>query len=157
MTAGYHGYVRLTVGSTQETFFVATGDYSALTEPQSVSVFVHSRLIGGGVQIVSRATPVPLCCMLTGLAQKRRDLLTFAGELDKRTAGSGDLSGTSDPQKIGLWSLESDSDGAQYIASMPCRILEIAAQDGATVSPGDTLLTQESMKTEIRYVLQKIQ
>lgn len=36
---------------------------------------------------------------------------------------------------------------------MPCRILEITAQDGATVQVGDTLLTMESMKTEVRLVL----
>lgn len=39
---------------------------------------------------------------------------------------------------------------------MPCRILEILAEDGASVKVGDGLLIMESMKTEIRSVISSL-
>lgn len=60
--------------------------------------------------------------------QKRRDLLTFAGQLDSRVAGN-------------------ESEGESYRSAMPSRILEIVAADGSTVAKGDPILIMESMKT----------
>ncbi|KAL8276757.1 hypothetical protein RQP46_010813 [Phenoliferia psychrophenolica] len=109
----FHGYLRISIDGIDETFFLATDDFAGTTAA-SQTVWIHSRKLGGAVQI------------------HRRDLLTFAGELDKRVA-SGDL-----------------GEGAKYLSSMPCRILEILAEDGSNVKVGDGLLIMESMKTEIR-------
>jgi acetyl/propionyl-CoA carboxylase alpha subunit len=40
--------------------------------------------------------------------------------------------------------------GGSYLAPMPCRILQIIAQNGAKVKRGDGLLVMESMKTEVK-------
>ena len=48
---GFHGYLRASIDGLDETFFVATDDFSGTTAATQ-TVWVHSRALGGAVQIV---------------------------------------------------------------------------------------------------------
>jgi hypothetical protein len=126
-----HGYVRLSIQGVQETYFLSTVG-------EGGEVWVHSRRFGGGLRVC------------------RRDLLTFAGELDKRVAGEVDAGGGAllslTLSVVRVLMRGFDVEGAKYAAVMPCRILEVVANDGDKITKGDVLLVMESMKTEIRYV-----
>ncbi|MDP2436711.1 MAG: biotin/lipoyl-containing protein [archaeon] len=50
---------------------------------------------------------------------------------------------------------DQDSSDASYVAPMPSRILQLHFADGASLSPGDPVLTIESMKMEVRILAKK--